>query len=112
MAVREEYWWITASDPETGKPYLIAGGRTEDEARQKGLETLGGADFQLRKLPTRSLPRASSLIKGNRLEKTHSLRKAAEPIGHEKGIALDKKRAELRKQRQARQKRRLTSDWS
>ena len=110
MPVREEYWWITASDPETGKPYLIAGGRTEDEARQKGLETLGGIDFQLRKFPTRNLSRASALLRGSKLETTHSLSKAAERLGHEKSIDRDKK---LRQKRQEqRQQRRSTSDWS
>lgn len=83
---REEYYWITAVDPDTGKPYLIAGGNTEEIARQKGLEMLGGLDFRIRKLPTRSLSHASSLLKGNRLEKTHSIHKAAERLGHEKSV--------------------------
>jgi hypothetical protein len=83
---REDYWWITATDPESGKPYLIAGGRNEDEARQKAFEMLAGTDFVLKKLPTRSLPRASSLLKGNRLEETKSLHKAAERMGHDRSI--------------------------
>lgn len=82
----ENYWWITATDPDSGKPYLIAGGRTEDEARQKGFEMLGGIDFQLKQLPTRNLQRASSLLKGNRLEETKSLHKAAERLGHERTL--------------------------
>jgi len=83
---REEYYWLTAKDEETGKPYLIAGGVNEEEARQKGLEMLSGLDFRIRKLPTRNLQRASSLLKGNRLEKTHSLHKAAERLGHERSV--------------------------
>jgi hypothetical protein len=80
------YWWITSSDPETGKPYLIAGGRSEEEARQKAFEFLGGMDFKLKRLPTRNLARASSLLKGNRLEETKSLHKAAEKLGHERTV--------------------------
>ena len=82
----EYYYWLTSRCPETGKPYLIAGGRTEQEARMKGLEVLGGADFQIKRLPTRNLQRASSLLKGNRLEKVHSLRKASEKLGHERTV--------------------------
>ena len=87
MARETQYWhWIVATDPETHKPYLIAGGRTEDEARQRGMECLGGLDFQIKRLPTRNLQRASSLLKGNRLERTQSLRKASERIGHERTV--------------------------
>lgn len=95
--MREEYWWITAVDPETRKPYLIAGGLKEEEARQKGLEMLGGIDFQLKKLPTRNLARASSLLKGDRLEQTRSLHKAAERIGHDR--SLHRRLREQRKRR-------------
>jgi len=84
--MRDWYYWITAIDTDTGKPYLIAGGRTEADANQKGLEMLGGIDFQIKRLPTRNLARASSLLKGDRLERTQSLHKAAERIGHERSI--------------------------
>lgn len=84
--MRRDYWWIITRDPETKQPFLIAGGDTEDEARHKGLETLGGIDFEVRALPTRNLARASSMIKGRRLEKTHSLRKASQRLGHDKSV--------------------------
>jgi len=85
---RNWYFWLVAKDPESGKPYLIAGGKTEEEARQKGLEMLGGigADFNIRRLPTISLAAASSMIKGRRLEKTKSLRKATERLGHNRSL--------------------------
>jgi len=85
MSDRRYYYWLTARD-ETGKPYLIYGGMTEDEARQKGLEMLGGTDFQIKRLPTRNLARASSLLKGGRLEQTHSLKEAGKRIGHNKSL--------------------------
>lgn len=83
---RNWYYWITAKDPETGKPYLIAGGKTEEEARQKGLEMLGGIDFNIRRLPTISMAAASSMIKGHRLEKSKDLRKATERLGHNRTL--------------------------
>ena len=82
----ESYFWLVTRDPETNRPYLLAGGRTEDEARTKGLEILGGVDFTIKKFPTRDLGRASSLLKGNRLEQTHSVHKAAERLGHERTV--------------------------
>jgi len=87
MARESQYWyWLVCADPETGKHFLVAGGRTEDEARQKGMEVLGGVDFQIKRLPTRNLARASSLLKGNRLESTHSLKQASERLGHDRSL--------------------------
>ncbi len=83
---RRKYYWILASDPGTGKPYLVFGGNTEDEARQHGMELLGGLDFEVRSLPTRNLARASSLIKGKKLEDTHSLSKSGERLGHDRSV--------------------------
>lgn len=83
---RRLYYWILARDPESGKPFLIAGGNTEQEAREKGLEMLAGVDFEIKGLPTRNLSRASSIIRGKRLEDTHSLRSASEKIGHDRSV--------------------------
>lgn len=96
---RNWHHWIVAKDPETGKPYLIAGGRTEDEARQKGLEMLGGTDFEVRRLPTVSLAAASSMVKGRRLEKTKSLHKATERLGHDRSLrrALRKRQRHIQR---------------
>ena len=83
MPVTRFYWWIITESE--GKPYLIFGSDIgENQALQKGREMLPGMDFQIRKLPTRSLQRASSLLKGNRLETTHSLKKASMRLGHDK----------------------------
>ena len=86
MREEQSWYWIVCTDPETNKNFLIAGGRTEDEARQRGMEMLGGLDFTIKRLPTRNLQRASSLLKGNRLEQTRSLRKASERLGHERTV--------------------------
>lgn len=82
---RRHHYWLVTRD-ENGKPYLIYGGPTEEEARSKGLEVLGGMDFDIKRLPTRNLQAASSMIRGTRLEQTHSLKQASERIGHSRSL--------------------------
>ena len=89
---RRKYYWLICKDPETKKVFLIAGGSTEEEARQKGLEMLSGIDFRIEGLPTRNLQTASSIIRGKRLEDTHSLQRARERIGHSKSIERYKRK--------------------
>lgn len=91
---RNWYYWLVAKEPETGKPYLIAGGKTEEEARQKGLEMLSGQgiDFNIRRLPTIDIGRASSMLKGQRLEKTRSLKTATEKLGHDRTLKRRQRR--------------------
>jgi len=84
--MEKRFYWILAKDPDSGKPFLIAGGNTEAIAREKGFEMLGGIDFEIRGLRTRNLAMASAEIRGKRLEDTHSLRKASERIGHDRSI--------------------------
>jgi len=82
--VGRNYYWLVC-DYE-GRRTLIYGGGTEEEARQKGLEMLPGIDFKIEALPTRNMASASRMLKGNRLEQTHSLTKATERLRHEKGL--------------------------
>ena len=91
MLTRKMYYWLMARDDD-GKPYLVYGGTTETECREKGLEMLAGVDFEIKKLPTRNLARASSMIKGGRLEETHSLKKASRRLGHTKSLNRLKKK--------------------
>ena len=93
---RNWYYWIVARDPETDKPYLLPGGKTEQEARQKGLEQLNGIDFELRRYPTMDIAKASAMLKGKRLEKTQSLHKAVERLGHGKSLKRAQKKRETR----------------
>lgn len=83
---RQKYYWLVCADPDDGKPYLIYGGRAEDEARQKGLDILGGVDFEVKMYPTSNLAAASSMHKGRRLEETHSLGKASQRLGHDRSL--------------------------
>lgn len=91
---RRKYYWLLCVDPDTRKPVLIFGGNNEDEARSKGLEMLGGIDFEIRALPTRNLQMASAMIRGQRLEDTQSLRKARERLGHDRTLDRIRKRRE------------------
>ena len=97
---RQRYYWLIAKDPDTGKPFLIAGGNTEDDARAKGIDMLAGIDFEIRSLPTRNLSRASAMVRGVRLEDTHDLRSAKERLGHDRSV-----------QRMAERRRRLRHDY-
>ena len=87
---RQNHYWLVCSDE--GKPYLVYGGRTEDEARQKGLDILGGVDFEVKMYPTSNLAAASSMHKGKRLEDTHSLGKASQRLGHDRSLRRDQRR--------------------
>ena len=100
-AITRYYWWLVTQD-EDGKPFLIFGSdKSENDALQNGREMLPGTTFEIRKLPTRNLQRASSLIKGNRLESTHSLKEASKRLGHEKSVER------LRRKRE----KQSSSDW-
>lgn len=90
---KRKFFWIVCIDPESGKPFLVAGDFDESRARQKGLELLGGVNFELKPLPTTSLARASSMLKGNRLQETHNIHNAAQRIGHERSIARLRRRS-------------------
>lgn len=93
--MRRKYYWLIAKDPDTGKIFLIAGGNSEDEARQKGLEMLAGIDFEIKPLPTIDLQTASAMVRGKRLEDTHSLRDAKQRLGHTKSINRLKRRRSI-----------------
>ncbi len=84
MSNREYHFWIVAKDE--GKPYLVYGGRTESEARQKGMDMLGGINFDIKRFPTRDLAAASAYYRGKRLENGEGLRKSTQRIGHDKSI--------------------------
>lgn len=89
---RRQYYWIYAHDDD-GKPYLIFGSdKDESDARRKGLEELGGVDFEIRKFPTRNLARASSMLKGHKLSTEHSLKKASARLGHDKSLRQTKRK--------------------
>jgi len=79
-----------------GKPFLLFGGDTETECRQKGMEMLSGLDFQIKALKTRDISTASRMLKYGKLEKSHNLGEAKQRLGHDRTI----------KRRQARQAKR------
>lgn len=83
--MRRIYYWIYTQD-ETGRPYLLGKEGSEEQARQKGLELLAGGDFKIIPLPTSDYNRASAMIKGKRLESSHSLRESTRRIGRDKSF--------------------------
>lgn len=84
--MKKYYYWLITRD-EQGKPYLIFGSdRSEDEARQKGLEMLAGMDFVIKRYPTRDLATASSFYRGTRLERGEGLQGARQRIGHNRSL--------------------------
>lgn len=91
-AMRRNYYWLVCRD-EQGKSYLVFGGDDESEARQKGLEMLGGIDFEIKRYPTRDKDTASAYYRGVRLEQGEGLSKARQRIGHEKSIKRLRRRS-------------------
>ncbi len=92
---RRKYYWLVAVDTTDNKPYLVFGGNTEDEARQKGLEMLPGINFEIKDFPTRNLAMASSMLRGKRLDGKIPLHEASRRQGHEKSLKeLIRKRRE------------------
>jgi len=87
MSERRYYYWIVLRDPDSGKPYLIFGSdKSEEEARQKGLEMLQGLDFQIRRFATRDLDSASAMLRGKRLVDGEGLRRSTQRIGHDRSL--------------------------
>ena len=80
------FYWILVKDPDDNRPFLIAGGDTEQDARNKAFECLGGLDFEVRGMRTRNLAAASAILRGKRLDDTHSLHDARRRIGHDRSL--------------------------
>jgi len=80
------WYWIVARD-ENGKRYLLSGGRTEDEARQRGMEMLSqGEEWEIKRLHTQNLERASHELKFGVAERSRNISKAGERWGHDKTL--------------------------
>jgi len=97
MRERRYHYWIVAYDQ--NRPYLVYGGVNEEEARRKGLELLAGANFELKRYPTRDLGTASAFLRGKRLDDTHNLRESSRRIGHSRSIDRLRKREQRRLER-------------
>ena len=86
MTTRDYYWIVTRD--ERGKPYLISAAmcKTESEVRQRGMEMLGGLDFEIKKYPTRDIDAASAYHRGKRLARGDGLRKSTQRLGHNRSL--------------------------
>lgn len=79
---RRQFWWIVAKDEDSGRDFLIFGSdRSEEDARTKGMEMLG-ANFDIKRFPTKDISAASAMLRGKKLEQTHSLSKSTERLRH------------------------------
>ena len=93
--MRQYHFWLVSRDPDTGRPYLIYGCSDrdgEETARAKGIEMLGGLDFEVRRYPTRNLAEASAFHRGKRLEGGEGLRASTQRLGHERSVARKQER--------------------
>jgi len=91
--MKKYHYWIVARDE--GKPYLIyacPSHEGEEVARQKGLEMMGGLNFEIKRYPTMDRDTASAFYRGVRLEKGEGLKRASQRIGHEKSLNRLRKR--------------------
>jgi len=88
--MKEYHFWIETVDTENNdKPYLLyacPAREGENAARQRGMELLGGLDFQIKKYPTRDINTASAMLRGKRQEQTQSLGESGRRIGHSKSL--------------------------
>lgn len=81
--VPHKCYWIVTNDGTGHNQTLIFGSDvSEEDARLKGLQDLPGIDFVIKPLRTRNLARASSLLKGEKLDRYHDLSKATERLHH------------------------------
>jgi len=97
---REYHFWIATWDNETGKPYLIYGCPErdgEDECRSKGIEMLGGLNFDIKRYPTSNLAMASQFHKGHRLTSGDGLKQSVQRLGHARSV--DRLRSRLARRR-------------
>ena len=60
--IGEHYWLLFHNGKK--KMYLVYGGATRDIANKKGLEMWGSVEYEIKRLPTRNLALAASLMRG------------------------------------------------
>jgi hypothetical protein len=82
MPVRRRYWWLVGTDTD-GTPFLVFGSAvSEQEARQKGLEMLGGVNCEVKELHHRDMGAASHEMKGGTLAESKDIHKALRKLRH------------------------------
>lgn len=85
--MRNSHYWIIAyldNGDGTRQPYLTYGGRTEEDARTKAFDELGGLEFMIRMFPTTDEQEASRQFRGVRLNETKNLKESVRRIRHKK----------------------------
>jgi len=76
----DAFWYIVVLVE--GHDYLLPGGETEQQAREKACRVLHGESYEIRAYKTRDLTEATRQYKHERLMKTKDIRQAVEPVKH------------------------------
>lgn len=75
------YWWITGTDPETGKRYLDGPHYTEKEAHDAGFAKFNGL-YEPYCLPTCDESKAKAMLKSKLLEQSGNISDSMKPISY------------------------------
>ena len=65
-----------------GHDYLISGGKTEQEAREKAIQSLQGNPYEVISYNTTNIDEANRQFKHDRLMKSGDIRYAVKPVKH------------------------------
>ena len=88
---KRNWYWIKAIERD-GRMAVLGPYNSEEEANSQGYELLDVPDFQIKKLPTRDLARATHLAQGGRVEDGHLIAPAHLHTRHEAGIQQQRRR--------------------
>jgi len=83
----QEYYWLLAQDPKSGKSVILGPYVTEDDANRIGFVKLAGS-FEVIPLPTRDPGKATKMLKYRRFHQTAKLEEALKRAKHQptKGV--------------------------
>lgn len=79
--LQQEYYWILAVEPKTGRPIVLGAYSSEDEANRVGFAKIDGS-FEVVKLKTRDSSRATKILKYRRFHQTAKLEEATKRAKH------------------------------
>lgn len=77
----QPYWYIVIYGID-GHDYLISGGETEIEAREKAIQVLKGQPYELKSYNTTNIDEANRQFKHDRLMKSGDIHYAVRPVRH------------------------------
>jgi hypothetical protein len=78
---RQPYFYIVIYGVD-GHDYLISGGESEQEAREKAIKLLKGSPYEIKSYNTTDIDEANRQFKHDRLMKSGDIRYAVKPVRH------------------------------